>query len=673
MVRQITFKLWLVSLLFFLCSCSAALKKKEYNEKITCLNSPPSETAVLGKDEIQIRFQHGGHNDYLYASWKDKREKGNLYSHGLSEIVFLKKSHKFSKNSSLIPVQSCEKWKALLEQVKQRLAPEKAGYGVSIVLNYQELVLYRDEDNTVYLKKFKDIPSYIKVVGLLKENRIAAEIVKLLENEAASGSSRFLFRTDNIYHGGIAFVFIDTGKKQSIFLTTPYHPEYVFSPGSNPLVYMARWFYRSGIVTVVKNPVTTMYRLYCRLKHSAAVILTGSEKSKIKPLLASNARSMDLEEWENTLDRRFPKNKPFKGKVEFLIDGEKFFPRLIENLQNAEKSIWLRTYIFDNDDYAVKIADILKSKSQDIKVRVLADHMGCMSAAGSLPASPIPPEFEFPYDIFNYLKKDSKIKVRATTNPWFTADHNKSIIVDGNTAYLGGMNIGREYRYEWHDLMMEVKGPIVGRLKRDFKLAWSHAGPFGDLGYIVSGASSKKAELAEESPELYDIRPLYTKSGSSQIFDAQLEAIRNAKKYIYIQNPYFTENKILNELILARGRGVDVRVILPSTSNHGIMDSSNVVTTNVMIENGIRVYHYPNKSHIKAAIYDGWACLGTANFDALSLRINLETNLAFSNPAAVETLKEELFEKDFSVSREITIPVKVTFKDYLGEMISNQL
>lgn len=92
-----------------------------------------------------------------------------------------------------------------------------------------------------------------------------------------------------------------------------------------------------------------------------------------------------------------------------------------------------------------------------------------------------------------------------------------------------------------------------------------------------------------------------------------------------------------------------------------------------MIKNGIKVYHYPKISHIKAAIYDGWACLGSANFDALSLRINLETNLTFSDPETVDRLKTELFEKDFSISREVTVPIKVTFLDYIGEMISNQL
>ncbi len=677
MIRQIISKILLASLLLFLYSCSTAHKKKEYNENITCLYRQQSETALLGSDEILIRYQNGEHNDYLYASWHSVRHEDNRYYHGLSEINFSKKALQLGNNVRQIPVLESDKWEELLERVKHYLAPEKPWQGVSFVINYEELVLYRDQDNNIHLKKYSDIPSCVAVIGLLQEKVIAAEIIKLLEKEITpgiTGKGQFLYRTGNTYHGGIVYVFIDISRKQSIFLTTPYHPEFSHDPGIHPVMYSARWLYRSGVLTVIKNPATTMYRLYCRLRHSAAVILTGSEPLNDSLFLTgAETKGMDLKEWENQLDRMFPRNRTFRGNVDFLIDGENFFPRLIQCLREAEKSIWLRTYIFDNDDYAVKIADILKRKSQDIKVRVLADHMGCLSAATSLPSSPIPPGFEFPSDIFDYLKEDSKIKVRTTTNPWFTADHTKSIIIDSDTAFIGGMNIGREYRYEWHDLMMEVKGPVVGRLKKDFRRAWSHSGPFGDIAYLLSGASSTKTKPVEELPDLYDIRPLYTKSGSTQIFDAQLAAIKNAKKYIYIQNPYFSENKILNELILARSRGVDVRVILPSTSDYGFMDSSNIVTTNIMIKNGIRVYHYPRVSHIKAAIYDGWACLGSANFDALSLRINLETNLAFSDPETVEILRTELFEKDFSVSREVMAPVKVTFMDYLGEMISNQL
>ncbi|MBN2418916.1 MAG: phosphatidylserine/phosphatidylglycerophosphate/cardiolipin synthase family protein [Deltaproteobacteria bacterium] len=676
MIRKIILIILPVSLSLFF-SCGTGLKKREYKENISFLNTQRTEAAILGNNEIQIRYQHGERTGYIYASWNDPAHKDNEYYHCLAEICFSKISLKTGKDARRIPVLGSDKWEALLDRVKKLLAPKAQGEGASIILNYQELVLYRDTDNKIYLKKTRNVPSYIKIIGLLKEDVIASETVKLLKKETApddTGNMHFLFRTNNIYHGGIVFVFIDINRKQCIFLTTPYNPEFTHDTGIHPAMYTARWFYRSGVLTTVKNPVTTMYRLYRRLWHSVSVILTGSETLDKKPSLAGpETQVMNMDDWENRLDRMFPNSKAFKGRVKFLIDGDDFFPRLEQRLREADKSIWLRTYIFDNDDYAVKIADILKIKSQDVRVRVLADHMGCMSAAKSLPSSPIPPDFRFPSDIFDYLKKDSKIKIRTTTNPWFTADHNKSIIIDSNTAFIGGMNIGREYRYEWHDMMMEINGPIVGRIKKDFLRAWTHAGPFGDVAYLFSMASSTKTEPDEELPNLYNIRPLYTKAGSTQIFDAQLEAIKNARKYIYLQNPYFTENKIINELILARSRGVDVRVILPSTSDYGFMDSSNIVTTNIMIKNGIRVYHYPKISHIKAAIYDGWACLGSANFDALSLRINLETNLAFSDPEAVETLRTELFEKDFSVSKEIIDPIKVTFLDYLGEMISNQL
>lgn len=677
MFRRIILIILLFSLLLFAASCSTAIKKKEYIENLSLLNRQDCETALLGNNEIQIRYHRGEEKDYLYASWNPIPCEDEKHFHCLSEIHFSKDSIKPEDDFRQIPVLGSDKWQFLLESVKQSLAPEKPGLGVSFVFNYQELVLYRDKNDNIYFKKFNDIPSYIKVVGLLKENVIASEIIKQVENHTTfdtGDNGQFLYRTGNTHHGSIIFVLIDINKNQTVFLTTPYYAKYSHDSGANPVINSVRWLYRSGLLTIVKNPATTLYRLYRRLKHSAAVILTGSETlDKTVFLNGPEVKGMDLDEWENRLDRMFPRNKTFKGSVDFLIDGENYFPRLIQSFREANKSIWLRTYIFDNDDYAVKIADILKRKSKDIKIKVLADHLGCMSAATSLPASPIPPDFKFPFDIFGYLKKDSKIKVRTTTNPWFTTDHTKSIIVDNNTAFVGGMNIGREYRYEWHDMMMEVKGPIVGRLKKDFRRAWAHSGLLGDLAYLFSLASSSKTDQHEEMPDLYNIRPLYTKAGKTQIFDAQLEAIRNAKKYIYIQNPYFSENKILNELIRARSRGVDVRVILPSTSDYGFMDSSNVVTTNIMIENGIRVYIYPRLSHIKAAIYDGWACLGSANFDALSLRINLETNLAFSNPEAVEKLKNELFEKDFAISSEVTNPVKVTFLDYLGEMISNQL
>lgn len=118
---------------------------------------------------------------------------------------------------------------------------------------------------------------------------------------------------------------------------------------------------------------------------------------------------------------------------------------------------------------------------------------------------------------------------------------------------------------------------------------------------------------------------------------------------------------------------MDVRVILPMDNDNKLLMASNVVTANVLFKNGIRVYFYPGMSHIKAAIYDGWACLGSANFDYLSLRVNKELNIATSHAPMVDALREQLFEVDFAKSEEMTAPLKERTMDRIAQMIANQL
>ncbi|MFV1957105.1 MAG: phospholipase D-like domain-containing protein, partial [bacterium] len=94
---------------------------------------------------------------------------------------------------------------------------------------------------------------------------------------------------------------------------------------------------------------------------------------------------------------------------------------------------------------------------------------------------------------------------------------------------------------------------------------------------------------------------------------------------------------------------------------------------NAMLANGIKVYLYPGMSHIKAAVYDGWACLGSANFDKASLHLNEEINIATSHPPAVDDLLERLFLPDFEKSRELTQEYKIAAIDYISELIADQL
>ena len=235
-------------------------------------------------------------------------------------------------------------------------------------------------------------------------------------------------------------------------------------------------------------------------------------------------------------------------------------------------------------------------------------------------------------------------------------------------AFTGGMNIGREYRYVWHDMMVETRGPVVDILGREFYDAWAYAGPAGDVGYFFHKLKAQR-EVAEDVG--HPMRVLFTRTGDAEIFRAQREAIRNAKRYIFIQNAYFSDDAMLYELARARRRGVDVRVILPLVSNHGAMNQSNVLAANAMLEHGIRVFLYPGMSHIKAAVFDGWACLGSANWDKLSFRTNRELNLATSYPEAVDELLDRIFTEDFASSVELTEAFPARWSDHLMELVAD--
>jgi cardiolipin synthase len=355
--------------------------------------------------------------------------------------------------------------------------------------------------------------------------------------------------------------------------------------------------------------------------------------------------------------------------MDFLIDGEEYFSRMLEAVDNAKETVDVRTYIFDNDDFAVEVADHLRAKSTDADVRVMFDGLGNLMALQA-DAESLPAGYAGPLSMEQYLEHDSEVKVRTLTNPWMTGDHTKTTIIDRKIAFIGGMNIGREYRYDWHDVMMEVRGPIVQRLQKDTNKAWAKAGIFGDVAALFS---SLKGEADPGDGAGYPIRALYTRDFDSEIYRAQLAAIRRAKRYVFIENSYFSDDATLYELARARRRGVDVRVILPVKGNHGSHDASNAVAINKMLRNGIRVYQYPGMSHVKAAVIDGWASIGTANFDKLSLQVNMEVNLATSHASAVNELLNRVFLADMALSEEVTKEVNVTLQARLLELVVDEV
>lgn len=378
--------------------------------------------------------------------------------------------------------------------------------------------------------------------------------------------------------------------------------------------------------------------------------------------------SMDLADFETYLDR-LTGSPATTASIELLIDGERFYTALRNSIEQAESTIDIQTYLFDNDDVAYGIADQLRARSMKVDVRVIYDGLGTYLSHTATAPSQTESE-EYIENVPRYLCKGSKIRLRVSPNIWLSGNHVKTMIFDDRIAYMGGMNIGREYLHDWHDMMVRMEGAAVGILSENFNKTWRHNGWGGDFSFLLpTPAEPEIHQIIGEVP----VRFLYTLPTSAQIYRAQLEAIRRCRSYIYIQNCYFSDDRILYEVCKASRRGVDVRVILPSVVNHKVMETSNRTAINTLLEHGARVYLYPKMSHIKAAVYDGWACFGTANFDKLSLQVIREVNIATSDPETVQQLIEQLFEPDFQCSTEQKEPVDAGPADHIIELIADEI
>ncbi len=428
------------------------------------------------------------------------------------------------------------------------------------------------------------------------------------------------------------------------------------------------------VLGFVKNPVSFVGRAVNFGLQTVRVMLRSRRWPKPEiPPLATDGPGMDLSAFESKLDSMMSSRR-YKGSIRLLLDGPGFFPLLERRIDEATKSLHFRVCIWDTDDVAVDVADRVRRRSLLIPdTRVLLDRVTTLGSGQAPPGSPMPEGFEPPRAIQPYLRAGSRVRVRNFLNGMTMGDHSKVIIVDRKYAYLGGMNLGREYRFDWHDAMVELEGPIVGWLERDFELAWSHASALGDLAYAgASLTAAKTYEGPAEREDYVDLRPIYTKTLDPAILRALREALRRSQRYAWIENPYIYDDTVIRELIAARRRGVDVRVVMPSQADMESTDGNNKVKANRLIENGVRVYTYPGMLHTKAALIDGWSLIGSCNFNKLSLRTNYEANIATSAPTFADQMRRDLFEADFARSQELTEPLPVTGSDRMAEWLAHQ-
>jgi cardiolipin synthase len=668
----------LMALAFCLGGCASRPDPAAPVEAETLLGLPP-QGAFYRDGQLVLQYSTGQGEAFLSASWPidDLRPNAHNYRAAVMDLAAEAPASTAVLQRDWEPVTLFEyaRWQALVRTLLERQAPDNAATGTLVTVQGADFVVHRDGNGTLHSYRLENKPAMLQIGRRISEDAFSAEANAYLQAELSKegrpiGPVLFAVGEDEL---GGAFVLFDFVRQQSVFIAQPPSP----LPADRQLGFALRLIdgltLRSHVFSALRHPVTMTNRLFWLTTHTSLTLLPrGIAASNGSPPPLASGKPQDSDKWERQLDELVGPEK-YRGSMKPLIDGDAFFVSLVQAIQDAKESIEIRLYIFDSDDYALRIADLLKQRSREIKVRVLVDRFGTM-AAGQVPSkSPYYSSKKPPLSIADYLRQGSNIEVRVVNNPWLTSDHTKIIVVDRSKAFAGGMNIGREYRYEWHDLMVEVSGPIVGRLLKDFDKRWAHTGLSGDLGFVFSSFKEETYAGEADSPDYMDIRPLYTRTGDAQILRAQLAAIRKATSRIYIQQPYVSDDELIAELIQARQRGVDVRVILPTRNDSGFMNSANLLATRAFLSNGIRVYGYPGMTHVKAALYDNWAIVGSANFDKLSLRINQETNLATSDPRFVDQLQRELFEADFARSEEWTAAKPVGWNDYIAEFIADQL
>ena len=659
------------------CARAAAPKQEALDEwrDLTSPTAPAPRVFVKG-DRIRFYFQTSSNVAEFSSHWGRHRVPSDGYRVSSAvlrweqKLAHMPEGERGWREATVI---AGTEWGRLSTNLVEALTPAAAGHGVYYQGFMADRLLYRDVAGASRSASIDEPPKGVVIDRRLSTEETLVMLARRVEQDLAQnhpGESLFAMLAPNARHYPQPLL-LDREQRQCIWLTPAAlydNTERGFGLSTTAQGFSALLLEGHGLA-LVKNPISSLFRLGDLGVETLVRFLRfpfPKPTSQYPPL--SNGPGMDLGAWETWLDSAGTHQQD--GSLDLLIDGEKFFPRLHQAFAAATNHIRCNVYIFDKDDVGVGVADQLKARSREVEVKVIFDRLGTIGAGTVPPRTPLPEDFVTPNSIYSYLGRDSNVRVRPFLNPWLSADHSKVFLVDGTQAWLGGMNLGREYRYEWHDLMVELRGPVVASLEDEFRREWAHAGLLGDLGYFAELTRGPRAkEPSRPEAGWIKLRLLPTKTAWKPFSAAVQGSIGRSKSYIYLENPYLFDKRVIVGLVRARNRGVDVRVVLPRVNDLKAGARSNLVLANYLIGHGVRVYFYPGMTHVKALLVDDWACLGSGNLNHLSLRVCQEHNVASSDPAFAARLKQELFEEDFSRAYELTEPVTIEWVDFLADLV----
>lgn len=342
------------------------------------------------------------------------------------------------------------------------------------------------------------------------------------------------------------------------------------------------------------------------------------------------------------------------GNVTYYETGEKFHQALLENLEQAEKFIFMEYFIIQDGTMWAPVHEILKKKAAEgIAVYLMYDDFGCMTTL---------PE--------HYYKQMEKEGIRCIPANKFTPvlsnihnnrDHRKITVIDGKTGFTGGINLADEYINavpkfgHWKDTAVKLEGKAVQNLTALFWLSWNVQSkrPIEyEFAWYMDKSLCAEKNGGAVIPYGDGPKTFYPESIGKNVY---LNMINAAKNYLYITTPYLIcDHELMNALRLAAKKGVDVRIITPHIPDKKTIFLITRSSYERLILDGVRIYEYtPGFIHAKNFICDDrFAVCGTINLDYRSLVHHYECGVWMYHMECIRDMKKD-FEETLRHSEQV--------------------
>jgi cardiolipin synthase len=330
------------------------------------------------------------------------------------------------------------------------------------------------------------------------------------------------------------------------------------------------------------------------------------------------------------------------GDFQLYTDGQTLYNALFSDIRKAKTYIYIHFYIINKDQISQTFLSLLKEKAkQGVEVKLSADRIGSYKLTNSMIESLRKAGVQFTFS--------EKPKWHYFFYTLQHRNHRRIAVIDGNTSYIGGFNIGKEYlgenkRYgHWRDYHVRISGDGAQDMERQFLQDWKR-----DTGDMVTVHTVfKKKGLSPYQ---------YVFADGKGLAERYKEMFKKSNKSIVIATPYFIPGKeITEELLRARKRGVSLKILVPAKSDILFPKQSAYPYLRKLLKHGAKIYQYQHGFfHGKVIVIDGkFVDIGTANFDTRSFYLNDESNCFIYDGLILADIQRKLAE-DFRRSKRLS-------------------